>query len=124
MTEANKPQTVEAYIEQYPEEIQVRLRSLRQLIRDLVPEATEKISYGMPAYYFHGYLVYFGAFKNHIGFYPIPSGIKAFPEDLAAYKTSKGAIQFPHQEPLPFELVEKLVRFRVEENLLAQKDKK
>lgn len=92
------------------------LERLRQTIRKSAPDATEKISYQMPTFYFNGNLVHFAAFKHHLGFYPAPSGISAFREELKGYKTSKGATQFPVDQPLPLSLVKKIVEFRVKEN--------
>lgn len=110
------PATVEAYLADFPPEVRERLEALRALIRRVAPEATEKMAYGMPAYHFHGPLVYFGAHARHTGFYPTASGM-VFWEGLGQlYKTSKGAVQFPHDRPLPLDLIEKVVRFRMEEN--------
>lgn len=109
--------SVENYILSFPEEIQILLEQLRTIIRKSAPDAEEVISYHMPAYKLNGMLVYFAAHTNHIGFYPTPSGIEAFADDLKAYKTSKGAIQFPLGKPLPVKLIEKIVLFRVKENL-------
>lgn len=93
------------------------LEKLRQTIRTAAPDATEKISYRIPTFYLNGNLVHFAAFKHHIGFYPTSSGVSAFQDELSKYKTSKGAIQFPLDKPLPLELVKKIVGFRVTENL-------
>jgi uncharacterized protein YdhG (YjbR/CyaY superfamily) len=114
--------TIDEYIKTFPEDIQSRLQTLRAVIHEAAPDAQEKISYQMPTFYLNGNLVHFAAFKNHIGFYPAPSGIEAYQEELLKYKTSKGAIQFPLDEPLPLGLVQEIVRFRVAENL--QKGKK
>jgi uncharacterized protein YdhG (YjbR/CyaY superfamily) len=111
------PANIDEYIATFPSEVQVILEKLRQTIRKAAPDATEKISYQMPTFYLNGNLVHFAAFKKHIGFYPAPSGITAFQDALMEYKTSKGAIQFPINEPLPFPLVKKIVAFRVKENL-------
>jgi uncharacterized protein YdhG (YjbR/CyaY superfamily) len=108
--------TIDAYIAEFPAEVQMRLRELRAVVQAAAPDATEKISYGMPTFYLNGNLVHFGAFKHHIGFYPVPSGIAAFAAELAPYKQSKGAVQFPHEEPLPLDLITRIVRFRAEEN--------
>jgi len=109
--------TVDEYIRQYPVPVQKRLKALRALIRKLVPEAQEKISYLMPCFYLEGALVYFGAHTRHIGFYPTASGIAAFRAELAGYECSKGAIQLPMDRPLPTALLTKIVRFRKSENL-------
>lgn len=109
-------QTIDDYILQFPGETGRLLSELRSVIRAAAPEASEKISYRMPTFYLHGNLVHFAAYKNHIGFYPTPSGITAFAEELANYKSSKGAVQFPLNQPIPYDLVSKIVRFRAEEN--------
>jgi uncharacterized protein YdhG (YjbR/CyaY superfamily) len=96
--------------------VQETLHRIRAVIREAAPEATEKISYGMPTFYQKGNLVHFGVHKHHIGFYPAPSGIDAFQEELAAYKGAKGSVQFPLDEPVPYQLIERIVRFRVAEN--------
>ncbi|WP_338472425.1 DUF1801 domain-containing protein [Niallia sp. XMNu-256] len=111
-----KFQTVDEYIEQFPVELQDVLQKLRVMIKEAAPEAEEKISYQMPAYSLNGALVYFAAWKNHIGFYPTPSGIHAFKEELLQYKGTKSSIHFPLTEPLPNELITKIVKFRVAEN--------
>jgi uncharacterized protein YdhG (YjbR/CyaY superfamily) len=116
--------TIDAYIAQFPQAVQVRLHELRAVVREAAPDATEKISYGMPTFYLDGNLVHFGAFKHHIGFYPVPSGIAAFQAELAPYKQSKGAVQFPHDQPLPLDLVARIVRFRAEENRAKRAKKK
>ena len=109
--------TIDEYIKTYPTNIQSILEQMRQTIRKAAPEASEAISYQMPAFKLNGNLIYFAAFKNHIGFYPTPSGIEAFKQEFAPYKTSKGAVQFPLDKPIPYDLVEKIVLFRVKENL-------
>ncbi|WP_037292143.1 iron chaperone [Saccharibacillus sacchari] len=115
---------VNAYIADFSEEVQRRLSELRRIIREEVPEAGEKISYGMPTFTLHGNLVHFGGFKGHIGFYPTPSGIDAFAKELAVYKNAKGSVQFPFDQPLPEELIRRMVRLRVEESLAAAELKK
>ena len=97
------------------------LQELRQIIQESAPEATEKISYQMPTFYLNGNLVHFAVNKNHIGFYPAPSGIEAFEEALTPYKYSKGAIQFPFDKPIPYDLIRRIVKHRVEENLSKKK---
>ena len=109
--------TINEYINSFPIEVQKLLQAIRQTIKETVPEASERISYQMPAFYLNGNLVYFAAFKNHIGFYPFPSGVAAFKREASGYKTSKGAIQFQLDKPIPYELVKKIVKFRVKENL-------
>ncbi|MGE0073638.1 MAG: iron chaperone [Sphaerochaetaceae bacterium] len=109
--------TIDAYIEQCDPSLQPALVEMYSIIRDAVPEATEKISYGMPAFFLKKNLVYFAASRNHIGFYPTSSGVEAFKDELGPYKWSKGTIQFPWDKPLPVELIRKIVRFRVKEVL-------
>lgn len=106
--------SVDAYIVAQPREYQANLRKIRQIIQKVAPEAVESISYGMPGYKYLGRpLVYFMCAKKHIGFYPTPSGVEEFREELKVYQTSKGAIQFPHSQELPLELIKKIVEFRV-----------
>jgi uncharacterized protein YdhG (YjbR/CyaY superfamily) len=112
---AIKIETIDAYISRYDEDVQAILQEFRRVIKEEAPDAIEKISYQMPTFYLNGNLVHFAVQKNHIGFYPAPSGVAAFKEELTEYKTSKGAIQFPLTKPIPYELVRKIVRFRVEE---------
>jgi uncharacterized protein YdhG (YjbR/CyaY superfamily) len=119
-----KPATIDEYISAFPEEIQQKLEQMRNTIRQAAPEAQEAIKYGMPAFIYRGNLVYFAAFKNHIGFYATPTGNEAFAEDLAAYHIGKGSIQFPIDQPLPLNLVARIVKYRVEENLQKSKKKK
>jgi uncharacterized protein YdhG (YjbR/CyaY superfamily) len=107
--------TIDDYIEGFRPGVQARLRKIRATIRRGAPEAAQKISYGMPTFYLHGNLVHFAAFDRHIGFYPTPSGVARFRAELGGYKTSKGAVQFPHSEPLPLELIARIVEFRVAE---------
>lgn len=109
--------SIDEYIASFPSEVQDTLQQLRKTIRDLVPEATEKISYQMPTFVLHGNLVHFAAYKKHIGFYPTPSGIREFEQELSAYKGSKGAVQFPIDKPLPYELISRIVLFRAAENI-------
>lgn len=108
---------IEQYIQQFPENVQEILRNIRKIILDNAPAALEQMAYGMPAYKTHKKpLVYFAAFKNHIGFYTTPSGHSAFQEALAGYKQGKGSVQFPLDQPIPYALIEKMVQFRVAEN--------
>jgi uncharacterized protein YdhG (YjbR/CyaY superfamily) len=109
--------TIDEYIARFPEDVQHILAKIRSVIQESAPQAMERISYQMPAFYLKGNLVYFGAHKHHIGFYPTGSGVEAFKEELSAYKGSKGAVQFPLDEPIPYELISKIVKFRVAENL-------
>jgi len=123
--EGNKiiPESIDQYIMQFPPEIQEILEMLRKVIKESAPDAREKISYQMPTFDLHGNLVHFAAFKNHIGFYPAPSGIEAFKEVLSEYKGAKGSIQFPIGKPLPYQLVSKIVKFRVAENIDKAEEK-
>jgi uncharacterized protein YdhG (YjbR/CyaY superfamily) len=109
--------SMDEYIATCPEETQKILEELRAIIKAAAPEAEEKISYQMPAFTLKGYLVYFAALKNHIGFYPTPSGIQAFKHELSIYEGSKGSVKFPIDKPLPLKLISKIVKFRVAENL-------
>ena len=125
MMEDNKVKfnSIDEYIGLYPSEVQDILTTLRKVIKELAPEATEKISYQMPTFAMHGNLVHFAAYKKHIGFYPAASGVAAFTDKLVEYKTSKGAIQFPIDKPLPYELIKEIVRFRVDENIKRAEEK-
>ena len=108
--------SIDQYIATFPETTRVILESLRAAIHAASPEASETISYQMPAFAMNGILVYFAAHKNHIGFYPTTSGMQAFAAELSAYETSKGAIRFPIEHPLPLDLISQIVKFRVAEN--------
>jgi len=112
--------SIEEYISTFPKDVQCKLEEIRQTIKEAAPNAKEAISYQMPAFKLNGNLVWFAAFKDHIGFYPTASGIEAFREKLSAYKTSKGTVKFPLNEPLPIDLIKEIVRFRVKENLNKQ----
>jgi uncharacterized protein YdhG (YjbR/CyaY superfamily) len=114
---SKKVQTVDEYISSFPPDVQGILKEIRETILESAPGAEETISYGMPTFRLKGNLVHFAAYKNHIGFYPTPSAIKAFKEELSHYNTSKGTVQFPREEPVPLDLVRKMVLFRVQENL-------
>jgi uncharacterized protein YdhG (YjbR/CyaY superfamily) len=116
-----RPKTTYEYMAMYPEDIRNRLEELRRVIRESAPQSEEAISYGIPTFKLNGNLVHFAAFKNHIGFYPTPSAIKAFRKELSSYKQAKGSVQFPLDEPLPLGLVKKIVAFRVKENLAKQR---
>ncbi|WP_162128490.1 iron chaperone [Flavobacterium phycosphaerae] len=109
--------SIDKYIAMQPEEVQVILEAIRQTIRKAAPQAEEAISYQMPAFKCHGPLVYFAAYKNHIGFYPTGTGIKAFQKEIEVYKNSKGAVQFPLDQPIPHKLITQMVRFKLNENL-------
>lgn len=111
------PVNINAYIANFPEDIQQMLEQLRLTIKEVAPQADELISYGMPAFKWNGMLVWFGAHTNHIGFYPRASAIEKFKKELSGYKGAKGSVQFPLNEPLPLALIKKITQFRVEENL-------
>lgn len=120
----NSPASVDAYIANFPADVQTVLHNLRALIRQEAPEAEELISYNLPTYKLNGPLVYFGAFQNHIGFYATPTGHEAFQEELSKYKSGKGSVRFPLNEPLPTDLIRRIVKFRIQENLEKRKPKK
>lgn len=109
--------SIDEYIATFPEEIQTILQEIRETIKAAAPDAEEKISYQMPTFALKGNLVHFAAFKNHIGFYPTPSGTEAFKEEIANYQAAKGSIRFPLDEPMPLDLITRIVKMRVDENL-------
>ncbi|QSF46713.1 iron chaperone [Paenibacillus tianjinensis] len=108
--------SIDEYIAKAAPEVKDLLERVRQVIQEAAPEAKEKISYQMPTFELHGNLVHFAAFKKHIGFYPAPQGIEAFQEELSGYKGAKGSVQFPLDQPLPFDLIGRIVKFRAAEN--------
>ena len=112
-----KPVSVDEYIFGFPPDIRQYLEEIRHTIKIAAPVAEETISYAMPCYKLNGNLVYFAAFKNHIGFYPMPSAIREFREELSGYKSAKGSVQFPVGQPLPKDLITRIVKFRVVENM-------
>jgi len=112
---------IDSYISSFPEETQKILEKLRATIRKAAPEAKETINYGMPTFTLKGNLVHFAAFKNHIGFYPTPSGIESFKKELSAYEGAKGSVKFPIDKPLPLDLISEIVKFRVKETLQKSK---
>lgn len=118
-----KVETVADYIASYPSEKQVLLKQIRVALQKAVPEATETIKYGMPTLVLHGNLLHYAAMKNHIGFYPAPSGIETFAKALKPYHTSKGAVQFPLDQPLPLALITQIALFRKQENVENLKSK-
>jgi uncharacterized protein YdhG (YjbR/CyaY superfamily) len=113
------PKNIDEYISTFPENTQATLQKLRQIIHKAAPDAEEVISYQMPTFRLQGNLVHFAAYKNHIGFYPTPSGIEAFKEELSGYEQSKGAVRFP-PDKVPFNLISRIVKFRVKENLASK----
>lgn len=115
---------IDEYIATSPDNSQEILRKIRKIIKESAPDAEEAISYGMPTFKLNGNLVHFAAYKNHIGFYPTPSGIIAFKEELSSYKQAKGSVQFPIDEPIPYDIIKNIVMFRVTENEAGIKNKK
>ncbi len=118
------PTSIDEYIAAWPAEIQEKLKTLRAAIHAAAPDASEKISYQMPTFYLFGNLVHFAAFKDHLSFFPTGSGVEHFLPELNHFKTSKGTIQLPFNEPLPLDLINRITKFRVEENLSRAKAKK
>jgi uncharacterized protein YdhG (YjbR/CyaY superfamily) len=116
-------ENIDGYIARQPEEVRRKLEVLRATIRKSAPLAKEAIKYGIPTFTLEGNLVHFAAFKNHIGYYPAPSGIQRFKEELSAYKIAKGSVQFPINESLPLTLIGRIVKFRVKENVQKAKAK-
>lgn len=115
------PKDFDDYLNRFPKDVQQRLKKTRLAVKKAAPQANEKISYGIPSFTLNGMLVWFAAFKNHIGFYPRTSAIAAFKKELSAYKWAKGSVQFPFDKPLPLPLISRIVRFRVKENLSKAK---
>ena len=115
----SSPDSIDSYIAQFPSDVQTRLQQLRKSILKLAPGATEAMSYQIPTFKLNGNLVHFAAFKKHIGFYPGAAGIAAFQDELAGYKSAKGSVQFPLDQALPLDLVKRIVKFRVAQNLTA-----
>jgi uncharacterized protein YdhG (YjbR/CyaY superfamily) len=116
-TDQTAPQNIDEYIAGFPKDLQEILQKVRATIREAAPDAEETIKYQIPTFTLKGNLVHFGAYKKHIGFYPTPTGIEKFKNELSVYESSKGAVQFPLDKPIPFDLVTKIVKFRVKENL-------
>jgi uncharacterized protein YdhG (YjbR/CyaY superfamily) len=115
---------IDSYIGSFPEKTQKLLQEVRETIKKAAPEAEQTINYGIPTFKFRGNLVHFAGFKNHIGFYPTASGIEAFKKELSVYEGAKGSVRFPLDKPIPFELIERIVKFRVKESLSKKTDKK
>jgi uncharacterized protein YdhG (YjbR/CyaY superfamily) len=118
------PQNIDEYIAGFPADIQEILEKIRMTIRKAAPDAEEAISYQMPTFKLKGNLVHFAAFKNHIGFYPVPTGIEKFKKELSVYESGKGSVKFPLDKPIPYTLIAKIVKFRVKENLEKARAKK
>ena len=110
------PETVDQYIAAFPADVKKRIQQLRKTIKAAAPKADELISYQMPGYKYFGMLVYFAAYKNHIGFYPGAGGLLEFYKELSSFKSAKGSVQFPHDEPIPYDIISKIVKFRVKQN--------
>jgi uncharacterized protein YdhG (YjbR/CyaY superfamily) len=119
----NHAETIDEYIAGFPKDVQKKLESIRTVIRKAAPKAEEAIKYAIPTFVLNGNLVHFAAFKNHIGFYPAPMGLKEFEKELAAYAGGKGSVQFPINEPMPLSLITKIVKFRVQQNTAKAKSK-
>lgn len=119
-----QPNDIDAYIAGFPEDVRQILEKIRSTIRKAAPQAQETIKYRMPTYVLEGNLVHFAGYKNHIGFYPTPSGIENFKQELSVYKWAKGSVQFPLNQPIPYELIRTIVTFRVQENLENAASKK
>ncbi|MBK7935730.1 MAG: DUF1801 domain-containing protein [Lewinellaceae bacterium] len=124
MDSADKPGTIDEYIAGFPKETQEMLQQIRSAVKAAAPDAKETISYAIPTFTLNGALVHFAAFKNHIGFYATPTGHEAFAKELAAYKTGKGSVQFPLDQPMPLDLITRIVQFRVKQNLEKAGQKK
>jgi uncharacterized protein YdhG (YjbR/CyaY superfamily) len=116
-TDQAAPKNIDEYIAAFPDDVQEILQKIRMTIRTAAPEAEETIKYQMPTFTLKGNLVHFAAFKKHIGFYPVPTGIEAFKQELSVYEGGKGSIQFPLDKPIPYNLIGKIVKFRVKENV-------
>lgn len=108
--------SIDEYVAAFPKDVQKMLEQIRSTIKNAAPGAEEKISYAIPTFALNGNLVHFAAFKNHIGFYPAPTGSEAFKKELSVYKTGKGSVQFPIDKPMPLSLITKIVKYRVKEN--------
>ncbi len=121
---SSTPATIDEYIAGFPPDVQEILQKIRALIRKEAPQAEEAIKYQMPTFVLHGNLVHFAGFKSHIGFYPVPTGIEAFKKELSRYPSGKGSVQFPLDQPIPYSLIGKIVKFRVKENLAKAEAKK
>ena len=123
-TDQTTPKTINEYIAGFPPDIQEILEKIRMTVKEAAPNAEETIKYQMPTFTLKGNLVHFAAFKKHIGFYPVPTGIEAFKDELSAYVGGKGSVQFPLDQPIPYDLISKIVKFRVKENLERAKAKR
>jgi uncharacterized protein YdhG (YjbR/CyaY superfamily) len=122
-TKQAAPQNIDEYIAGFPKDVQEILEKIRRTIRRAAPDAAETISYQMPAFTLKGYLIYFAAYKKHIGLYPAPRGNEKFKKELSAYEGGKGTVRFPVDKPIPFGLISRIVKFRVKENLKRAAEK-
>ena len=113
--DGQKPTTIDEYIAPFPPDVQEILQKIRRTIQETAPQATEAIAYGIPTFKLKGNLIHFGGYKKHIGLYPTPSGIEAFAEELAPYAQAKGTIKLPLDEPIPYDLITRIVEYRVQE---------
>ena len=120
-TPRSQAKTVDDYIAAFPSAVRTILEKVRRTIRKAAPDAEEAMKYAIPTFVLNGNLVHFAAFERHIGFYPAPSGIAAFGKELSGYKSAKGSVQFPLDEPIPYDLIARIVQFRVEEQQQAKK---
>lgn len=120
----DKPDSIDSYINSFPADTQKILQEIRQTIREAAPEASEAIKYAIPTFVLNGNLVHFAAFKNHIGFYPTPSGTDAFADELSAFKSGKGSVQFPLSQPIPLDLIKRIVQYRMKQQQSTKKAKK
>lgn len=123
MKEKKGYSNIDEYIAGFPEDVRTLLQKVRKTIGEAAPQATETINYGIPTFQLNGNLVHFAAFKNHIGFYPTPSGIDKFREQLSEYENAKGSVKFPISREIPYKLIDEIVRFRVKENVAVKKKK-
>jgi uncharacterized protein YdhG (YjbR/CyaY superfamily) len=123
-TKQTIPKTIDEYIAGFPPDIRAILQKIRATIRKAAPQVEETINYRMPTFTLHGNLVHFAAFKSHIGFYPTPSGIEKFQKELAGYKSAKGSVQFPLDQPIPYGLITRIVKFRVKEDVAKAEAKR
>jgi len=117
------PTNMDEYIAGFPKSVQDILQKIRETIAAAAPEAEETINYRMPTFKLKGNLVHFAAYKNHIGFYPAPSGLDAFKNEISLYKNAKGSVQFPIDLPIPYDLITKIVKFRLDENIKKEANK-
>lgn len=116
-TKTTPPKNIDQYIANFPEDVQLILQKVRKTIQESAPGAEETISYQIPTFKLEGNLVHFAGYKNHLGFYPAPSGIEKFKQELSDYECAKGSVKFPLDKPIPYELIKNIVLFRVKENL-------